>query len=49
MTEKNIGLDCFDCGLNGMVSVERARNEECPNCHSSNVEILDELPEDTYK
>lgn len=46
MPEKNIGLNCHDCDGEYFVTPDRAYRQECPNCFSGDVEILDELPED---
>jgi len=45
MTTKNIGMNCHDCEGSYAVTENRAKRSECPNCHSANVLILDELPE----
>lgn len=41
MTEKNHSLDCHDCEGQFFVDERHAKNRDCPNCHSDNVEILD--------
>jgi|AntDeeMinimDraft_4_1070355.scaffolds.fasta_scaffold02883_3 Zn finger protein HypA/HybF involved in hydrogenase expression len=46
MTEKNIGLNCHNCGVESMVTPRRAKRGECPNCHSTDTTVLDEIPEE---